>query len=259
MLLRKLEEFLILPENTRTYSDARALTEARHGILGRKAFLRRIYQVWYRMLLDAAAPAPEGPAIELGAGSGFFHEYAPHVITSDILPVSTVQLVCSSHDLPFAAATVSSLFMADVLHHTPEPARFFRESQRVLKPGGRIAMLEPWNTLWGRFFWDRLHFEPFETGGGWQLDGGRPLHDANGALPWILFVRDREQFERAFPELRIRSIRPVMPFLFIVSGGLTYRSLMPGCSFPLCRAVEWALSPLNRYLAMFALIVLERR
>jgi hypothetical protein len=49
-----------------------------------------------------------------------------------------------------------------------------------------------------------------------------------------------------------------MPFSYILSGGVSLRSLAPGFSFPLVRALENALSPLNRQLAMFCLIVVER-
>jgi len=49
-----------------------------------------------------------------------------------------------------------------------------------------------------------------------------------------------------------------MPFCYLVSGGVSLRSLMPGWSYPVWRAAEELLSPWMNSWAMFARIVLER-
>jgi hypothetical protein len=78
------------------------------------------------------------------------------------------------------------------------------------------------------------------------------------ALPWIMFVRDRNQFEREFPQWRVVSLSPFMPFRYLISGGASMRSLMPAWTFGLWRAVENALTPWSKHLGMFVHIVLER-
>ncbi|HYX24549.1 MAG TPA: hypothetical protein VFC23_10395 [Thermoanaerobaculia bacterium] len=121
-------------------------------------------------------------------------------------------------------------------------------------------MVEPWVTPWARWVYTRLHHEPFAPDAPeWEGPGGGPLTGANGALPWILFSRDRERFEREHPEWRLRRIEPLMPFRYLVSGGISLRSLMPAWTFPLWRGLERALHPLRHRLAMFALVVLERQ
>lgn len=45
--------------------------------------------------------------------------------------------------LPFADGSFPSVFVRDLLHHVPEPARAVAEIVRVLKPGGTLALLEP--------------------------------------------------------------------------------------------------------------------
>jgi hypothetical protein len=77
-------------------------------------------------------------------------------------------------------------------------------------------------------------------------------------LPWIVFERDREAFDRAFPLWRIGLIEPFMPFRYLVSGGVSMRSLMPGAAFPAWRGFETLVQPWARSLAMFALIVVDR-
>ena len=78
------------------------------------------------------------------------------------------------------------------------------------------------------------------------------------ALPWIIFVRDRVQFEREFPEWRVVAVKPCMPFRYLVSGGVSMRSLMPAWTFPWWQRLEHAVAPWSDRLAMFACIVLER-
>jgi len=49
-----------------------------------------------------------------------------------------------------------------------------------------------------------------------------------------------------------------MPFRYLLSGGVSLRSLAPGWSFELCRGLENALGLWNDHLAMFAQIVVRR-
>jgi hypothetical protein len=147
-----------------------------------------------------------------------------------------------------------------VLHHTPEVGDFSREAERALAPGGRIVAIEPWNTAWSRFVYTRLHPEPFRPDAAeWTFPAEGPLSDANGALPWIVFARDRADFGARFPGLELRRIRLLMPFRYLASGGVSLRSLSPGWSYGMWRGVERLLSPLEAQLAMFASIVVERR
>jgi hypothetical protein len=58
---------------------------------------------------------------------------------------------------------------------------------------------------------------------------------------------------------QIRTIKPMMPFRYLASGGVSMRSLMPGWTFNLWRGIETALLPFMDSLAMFAYILLEKR
>ena len=49
-----------------------------------------------------------------------------------------------------------------------------------------------------------------------------------------------------------------IPFRYLVSGGVSMRTLMPGWTTPAWRALERALQPLMPRVAMFAIIVLRR-
>jgi hypothetical protein len=58
---------------------------------------------------------------------------------------------------------------------------------------------------------------------------------------------------------QITQIRPIMPFRYLVSGGVSMRPLMPGWAFAGWRTLEQWLTPQANRLAMFSLIVLEHR
>ena len=72
-------------------------------------------------------------------------------------------------------------------------------------------------------------------------------------------AKARAQFESEFPQWRVVSISPFMPFRYLLSGGVSMRGLSPAWTFGLWRAFERVLHPLNHHLGMFAHIVLERK
>lgn len=170
-----------------------------------------------------------------------------------------INVVLDGQLLPFASGTLRAIVMTDVLHHLPEVRRFFREASRCVQVGRAIVMIEPWVTAWSRIVYGRLHHEPFlPQATQWEFPSAGPLSGANGALPWIVFQRDRKLFECEFPQLSIVSIKRFMPFRYLVSGGVSLRDLMPGWTLGFWRRLESGLDPWNKYLSMFALVVLTR-
>jgi SAM-dependent methyltransferase len=234
-------------------------TELRRTIVREKPFLRKVYEEWYSQLAVSIPNRPEY-ALELGSGAGFLDEFVPRLITSEIFPLPGIQLVSDATLLPFGNASLRAITMVDVLHHIPDPGKFLHEASRCLLHGGVIAMIEPWVTSWSKLVYKNLHHEPFEPDAAeWTIPIQGPLSGANGAIPWIIFQRDRQKFEAEFPELRIESIQLTMPFRYMVSGGVSMRDLMPHQLFPVWKAFEKSLSAWMPHLAMFALIVVVKR
>jgi len=224
--------------------DAPATTALRPCIIREKPFLKQIYREWYTSLASALPDVPEWPVLELGAGGGFLKEFVPGLIASEVFHVPNVDVVVDGQSLPFSTATLGGILLTNVLHHLPRPRAFFAESARCVRPGGVIAMIEPWVTPWSRLVYGRLHHEPFQPDArDWEFPRCGPLSGANGALPWIIFQRDKTQFEREFPAWQVRDIHPCMPFRYLVSGGVSMRSLMPGWTFGFWRWLETFLHP----------------
>jgi SAM-dependent methyltransferase len=234
-------------------------THLRRAIVREKAFLRRIYDEWYTAI-TRSLPACEGPVLELGSGAGFLSEYIPDLVTSEVFPVSGVAVVLDAHAIPFDQGSLRAITMTNVLHHIARPRQFFAEAARCVKEGGALVMIEPWVSPWSTLVYKNLHHEPFEPNAGeWELRAGGPLSGANGALPWILFMRDRELFHKEFPMWQVETVRPSMPFRYLLSGGVSLRSLMPGWTFGFWRGLEHLMVPWMGTWGMFAHIVLSRR
>ncbi len=233
-------------------------TELRLRIIREKEFLRRIYQEWYERIAKSL-PEREGAVLELGSGAGFMNEHIAGLITSEVFPTPGVEMVIDATRMPFRERELRGVVMTNVLHHIPNVRLFFQEAARTVRAGGVISMIEPWVTRWSRLVYGRLHHEPCDPeAAAWEFPSAGPLSSANEALAWIVFARDREQFQKEFPQWRIERVEPLMPFTYLVSGGVSMRSLMPGWSYGAWRAAENLISRFGDSSAMFAHIVLVR-
>jgi SAM-dependent methyltransferase len=234
-------------------------TALRREIIAQKPFLTAIYEDWYD-LLRTAIPSPPGAVLELGSGAGFVERVMPDVVKTDILPVPGIDAVADARQLPFKDGSLRAIVMTNVFHHVPDPAAFLSEAARTLRPGGVVAMIEPWATTWSRFVYRHLHHEPYDEGAmEWALPAGGPLSGANGALPWIVLSRDRARFQQVCPELEVVLVRPIMPFRYLLSGGVSLRGLMPSWTTGLWRGAERALAPASGVLGMFVFAVVRKR
>jgi len=253
-------ELLAEPVTRGMCVDDPAMTVRRRELSKTKRGLHLSYLAWYRELEEIHSLAPAGARIELGSGGGFMDEHIPGLIKTDVLLLPHLDVLCRAESLPFSDASIGAIFMVNVLHHMNEAGRFLAEVSRVLRPGGYVAMVEPFTTPFSRFLYGHLHPEPFEPGATeWDLEPSGPLSGGNGALPWIIFVRDRELFHARFPHLRILKVRPHTALTHLFSGGVMIRSLLPGLFFPTIHRIESALGPLwMRKMALFATIVLQR-
>ncbi|HLF17343.1 MAG TPA: class I SAM-dependent methyltransferase [Candidatus Omnitrophota bacterium] len=257
----KLIEWLRLPQAKGISSlDDPGATLIHAQIIRQKKFLYQVYKDFYRRFAIMLGPLSGGEVIvELGSGGGFIKEVLPSVVTSDILQIPKVDVCFSGQSIPFGDQSVSAFLMIDVFHHIKDPSMFLKELERCLKPGGRVMMIEPANTLWARFIWTNFHHENFDRKADWQIEGSGPMSDANGALPWIVFCRDRQRFLDTFGSFSIDSIRAHTPFCYLISGGLSMKQMLPSFSYSFIKILEVILIPFNRWLGMFYTIQLSKQ
>ena len=114
---------------------------------------------WLRQALWASQPG--GLFLELGTGEGTGHHdtslYPPRHVGIDPAAsalsrarqrwpgpgVASRWAAAFGEELPFLDATFDGVFGIDTSHHLASPERAFAEMARVLKPGGRMAFVEP--------------------------------------------------------------------------------------------------------------------
>jgi SAM-dependent methyltransferase len=256
----KITEWLKLPQakNIRNLDDV-STTLLHAKIIQDKPFLKKLYLDFYNTF-KKSIPQNGGNKllVELGSGGGFIKEIVPNAVTSDVLKLPGVDKHFSVLKMPFDNNSVDAYFMIDVLHHINDAAVFFKEMDRTLKAGGKIVMIEPANTAWGRFIYQNFHHERFDPLGGWGFEKTGPLSSANGAIPWIIFYRDRKQFERQFPSLKIVRLDPHTPLRYLISGGVSMRQMLPSFLYGAVKGLEIILSPFNKYIGMFLTIEINK-
>jgi SAM-dependent methyltransferase len=233
-------------------------TVLRRRILEGKPFLKKLYRKWYDSLLSSLGEATL-PVLEIGSGAGFLRQHFPALIASDIIYLPWLTLVLDAQRLPIHDQSLDGIVMTNVLHHMSDIEGFFAEATRCICVGGQMVMIEPWPTPWSKFIYSHFHHEPFDPQmREWRLDSAGSMTTANDALPWIVFERDRERFLSLFPEWVIEEIQPMTPFCYLLSGGMSLRSLMPGWTYAFWSWIERAFRPWMRSWAMFAKVVLRR-
>lgn len=229
-----------------------------HGeIIRRKKFLRKLYEEWYSIFLSEINILPKGLMVELGSGGGFLKELEPQMICSDVIDLPTNDMTFSALEMPFAEDSVAGIFMIDTMHHIPDSGKFLEEASRVLINGGKIIMIEPANSLWGRFIYKNFHHEPFNPKGDWTIPSSGPLSGANGALPWIVFIRDQEQFKSRFPQFTIESCQYINPLTYLFSGGVSRSQLLPDMAYPAMKLFDRLLPRISSHLSMFMVLKIK--
>jgi SAM-dependent methyltransferase len=233
-------------------------TLAHRDIILQKPFLKKIYCQWYADFEKTIHTVNKGIFLEIGSGGGFLKDVLPQVVTSDILPLPCVDKVLNAESMPYADDELGCVMMLNVFHHIPKPYLFLSEAQRTLIKGGKIIMTEPANSTFGRFIYKRFHHEPFDPSGKREISSGNPLSNSNQALPFIYFERDIVIFKKDFPRLKINFIKYHTPLLYILSGGVSRKPLVPYFTYPFFKFVEIMLSPFSKYLGLFCTIEIEK-
>ena len=227
----------------------------------RKPALRAVYRDFYDRLAPEYRP---GTTIEIGGGIGNLKQRRSDVVATDIRFAPWLDCVADAQRLPFGAGSAANIVMVDVLHHLEFPAVFFREAARVLRPGGRVLMVEPAITYGSTLFYRWFHHEPVRTSAEALADGipdpRRDPYGSNQAIPTLLVTREREQFHARFPELRIVRVVWFALAAYPLSGGFKPWSLLSARAARRLLRFERAIEPLVGRLAAFrVMIVIEKK
>ncbi len=238
--------------------DSAAGVHFASAAIAAKPFLQRLHAHWAALILEQLPM--KGVILEVGCGANplvapEYSEADRFVIRVDVRHGAAVTTQASALALPLRSGSVAAICMVDVFHHLPDARRFLYEVDRVLVDDGVLVMIEPWKTAWSSFVYRFLHHEPFVPSGDWTT-GERPMSDANLALPWIVFSRDRDQLARDHSSLSLERLRIINPLAYLMSGGISSPINPPALLFPVVRLVERL--PLIRNNGLSALVVVRK-
>jgi ubiquinone/menaquinone biosynthesis C-methylase UbiE len=228
----------------------------------KKEGLRALYHDYHRRLFERCPP---GFVLDIGGGTAHIKESSAEVVSVDIMSFPGIDVVADAHSLPFPSELFSGVVMLDVLHHLERPIEFLHEASRVLKPGGRLVMIEPAMTTVARRFYDWFHEEPVDMNvnpfAPVTINPHRRPFDANQAIPTLLFAdpRARRFLEQIVPSLQVRAVEWHSLFAYPMSGGFQKWSLLPAPLVGPMLALEGKIPvPMRKHVAFRMTVVLER-
>src|SRR4051812_44487303 len=116
--------------------------------------------------------APTAKLLDVGCGTGWLAEHfsdytgidgSPDAVAAAKAKGRSILLGNVNEPLPFKDATFDGVVLKDLLEHVGDPVAVVRETQRVLKPGGRVFASSPDAQRW---VWDDYtHRRPFTRKG----------------------------------------------------------------------------------------------
>jgi SAM-dependent methyltransferase len=239
--------------------DPGRYAEIRRTLFGKKSLVS-FYKEIYAEYADCLRRCPEhGVALEIGSGAGFAKDEIPEMVTSDILLYDGVERVIDGTVLPYENQSLRMICVMNVFHHIPDVAAFLGEAERCLVPGGRILIADQHLGHLSKHVLKHLHHEPFDPDAAeWRFDSQGPLTGANGALAWMVFVRDIEKFESLFPHLSLVRYQPHSPLRYWLAGGLKNWNLLPGCLYNLAKTLDNLLIAISRNFGSFTYVELVK-
>lgn len=232
-------------------------------IFQRRRMLREVFTEFHHQFhrLDRRYFSGDGLRIELGAGVAPIRETYPDVLATDVVAGPGLDRILDAQNMDLEAGSVRAFFGQNCFHHFPHPENFFAELGRVLSNGGGAVLLEPYHGPVASVFYPGLHrTEGFDKKfPSWNTPVSGPMSGANQALSYIVFDRDRKEFEKQFPNLKIVHQEVCSNYLkYLLSGGLNFRQLSPNWTTPAVDAVQGILSPLNKWIGLHHVIVLRK-
>jgi len=258
-----LRQWLMDPSLVRIDVDTKERIVRHREILLRKKMTRDVFFELYKSLetMDERFLSAAGARIEIGAGSSLIKDLMPDVETTDLVPYDGLDRVVDAMSMPYEDNTLRTIFAVHCFHHLPDPYKFLSELERTCAPGGGAVIIEPYYGPVASFLYKRLFSnEYFDKNGSATTAYSGPMSEANQALSYIVFNRERKYFNLKHPNLEIVHSEPLTNYIrYLCSGGVNFRQLLPNFSIPALQLAEGLLSPLASFLALHQIIVLRKK
>ena len=198
-----------------------------------KLLVRQIYSGFYQRIMALLALELPGRIVEIGSGVGNLKSHLPRAISTDLFPNPWLDVVCDGYELPFVNGSLSHLILFDVFHHLRAPNAFLREARRVLTPGGRLILFEPYISWLSWPVYGLAHHEPVA----WQapinpaveLPRPRDYYAAQGNATRLFFRREQREWPAGWTIFHSEAFAS---FSYLLSGGFSRTALYPARWLP---------------------------
>ncbi|NJN80084.1 MAG: class I SAM-dependent methyltransferase [Anaerolineales bacterium] len=203
-----------------------------------------------------------GKTVELGSGMGSISEVISDCIRTDLFPYPWIDQVENAYHLSFEDTSISNLLMVDVFHHLRYPGNALQEFLRVLKPGGRVIMMEPGLSALGYLIYGLLHVEPIGMAKesswfapeGWKIEN-IDYYAAQGNATRIFVGK---HFADYLSDWNVVKVKRLTALAYAASGGYSGPQLYPTAAYPFVKFIEKLLRPFPALFATRLLVVLEK-
>ncbi|MDY7577616.1 class I SAM-dependent methyltransferase [Herbaspirillum sp. RTI4] len=243
--------------------DSHARLAAHEKMIQKKKMIAGVFKEFYDICAASNAKyfSGSGKVLEIGSGVGQIKKYYPDVITSEVIESPIVDMVIDATKMDIKDGSLRAVYGLNCFHHISDPRSFFKECERVLHKGGGVVLIDPYYGLLANSFYKKAFPTEFfdKNQKSWSTDSGVML-DANQALSYVVFVRDRAIFEKEFPGMEIVETRVLNNYIrYVFSGGLNFKQLIPNIFTPILKIVEILMIPLRNVLGLHHVIVIKKK
>jgi len=200
----------------------------RHRLLGRlslQSFEAREDELALLKSFFAFTGPLKGKVLDIGCGDGFYRDRIPEAEYFGVDPLAWEMhpvfpfLAAMGEALPFRSGSFDHVLIVTSLDHAQDPVQFLVEGKRVLKPGGRLALLCGLEGQGGGVSkavrWQRVHKEGAKA----LLRGAitrfyRFVFGADDTHPYVFNEAEvRELMNGLFPDYTSQNYSPNILFL----------------------------------------------
>jgi SAM-dependent methyltransferase len=230
----------------------------------RKPLLREIYRGFHRQIAAHLSGLPAPLVVELGSGIGNIQEVIPACLRTDLFPNPWLDIVQNAYALPFADASLSDLVLFDVFHHLRYPGTALAEFWRVLRPGGRVLVFDPYAlSLLGLLTFGLLHHEPVAlrdeiewlAPAGWSVTKS-DYYAAQGNAGRIFAT---QKFQPYLDGWNLITVKRFAALSYVATGGYSKPQMYPDGWYPLMQKLDWLLDKAPFLFATRILAVLQKK
>lgn len=227
----------------------------------KKPVLQKSYRYFHEEIASHLSGLSNPKIVELGSGIGNIKDVIPGCLRTDLFPNPWIDQVENAYRLSFTSQSISDLVLFDVFHHLRHPGAALAEFWRVLRPGGRVLIFDPYISLLGWVVYGALHAEPvawkaeivWNAPVGWDSDEV-DYYAAQGNLTKLFFSNQGQQPDgfRIIGRFRYAALS------YALSGGYSGPQLYPTALYPVVRRLDGFFDLFPALFATRALVVLEK-